>query len=311
MEELVHQPHDKLFRETFTRLKAALSFFQGYFPKTIAKFIDWKSLELQPGSYTDEELKGSESDLLYRVKFKDTKLFIYLLFESQSSHCHLMAYRFSKYRTRIWEQFLKQNPNAKKLPFVFPILLAHQKGGWKATRSFMDLMDIPEDSIELLRPYVPDFKYHLIDLSDIPDEQIKGNIAAKMTQHLFKADMEDHIVESIELLQEFFKQIFKERDAIELLRSYFLYIMTVDSRVDPKEFTRKIKVLKNQTLKEEAMSIAEQLKQEGKVEGELIGQIIAYQKLLHANDYTREALQSQSLEHLEAILAELEKQLDL
>jgi len=51
--------------------------------------------------------------------------------------------------------------------------------------------------------------------------------------------------------------------------------------------------------------------EKGRVEGELIGQIMLCQKLLHTDSYTKKTLQAQSLEHLEAILTELEKQLNL
>ncbi len=41
------------------------------------------SLHVEPGSFLDEHLKNSESDLLYRIQWEDKSAFVYLLFEHQ------------------------------------------------------------------------------------------------------------------------------------------------------------------------------------------------------------------------------------
>ena len=90
MDEIT-QPHDKLFKETFGRKEAAISFFKEYLPAHVTKRMDWESLQLEPGSFIDEDLKDSQRDLLYSIKLKENKCLVYLLFESQSSNCPLMG----------------------------------------------------------------------------------------------------------------------------------------------------------------------------------------------------------------------------
>jgi predicted transposase YdaD len=56
-------------------------------PKSIIKDLDWETLRLEGSRFIDEELKGTESDLLYRIKQINSvdEIFLYLLFENQST----------------------------------------------------------------------------------------------------------------------------------------------------------------------------------------------------------------------------------
>ena len=336
MNDKVHQPHDTLFKATFTRKESALSFFKGYLPEAVSELMDWQTLTLQASSFIDEELQKLESDLLYSVKLNGKNALLYLLFEAQGKQCQLMPWRLLKYQVRIWEQFLRQNKSAKSLPFILPLVLSHVKGGWKSPVSFVDVLNCSQ---EALVPYIPDFKYHLIDLGRIPEAQIMGNLTARVTQHLLQAFMAGKIEDFVIIHQNLLEKLLTEQDAMQLLKAYLRYITTVDSKVDPIKFMSKIKLLRNGKLKKETMSIAEKLKtlgrkegreeglekgreeglekgreeglEKGREEGELMGQIMLCQKLLHKQNSTKEALQKQPLEQLKSILKDLKKQLNL
>lgn len=70
-DEITHNPHDKLFKEAFSRREMAVDFFQNYLPAQIHTRIDWETLHLERDTFTDEALRGSESDLLYAVQITD------------------------------------------------------------------------------------------------------------------------------------------------------------------------------------------------------------------------------------------------
>ncbi len=67
-EETIHNPHDQLFKATFSRQDMAVGFLQNYLPDDLRTRLDWETLRLEPGSFTDEAMRGSESDLLYAVQ---------------------------------------------------------------------------------------------------------------------------------------------------------------------------------------------------------------------------------------------------
>lgn len=134
-EETIHNPHDKLFKESFSRRDMAVDFFQNYLPAEIHCRLDWETLRLEPGSFTDEALRGSESDLLYTVQIDNHPALLYCLFEHQSSPDAWMQLRLLRYILGIWDQFRKQNSKATKLPPILPIVLYQGGDAWTCDAS--------------------------------------------------------------------------------------------------------------------------------------------------------------------------------
>ena len=64
MNKDIHSPHDKLFKDTFSRKDAAISYLKSFLPEKIQSHIDFDSLQVYPGEYIDSELKNSSSDLV-------------------------------------------------------------------------------------------------------------------------------------------------------------------------------------------------------------------------------------------------------
>ena len=64
----LHQPHDRLFRKVFSEPAEAAGLLRAYVPAWLADTLDWSSLSLMSDSYVDDDLRASESDLLYAVE---------------------------------------------------------------------------------------------------------------------------------------------------------------------------------------------------------------------------------------------------
>ena len=105
---IAHQPHDKIFKAVFYDRVEAEYFFKGYLPETLTSQLDWETLLLESSNFIDEELRGSESDLLYNIKFidSDEDIYLYLLFENQLTPQKWMRFRLYKYKGRIWDESL-------------------------------------------------------------------------------------------------------------------------------------------------------------------------------------------------------------
>ena len=101
-EESIPNPHDQLFKEAFSHTENAVGFFQNYLPSDLSDRLDWDTLKLQPGNYTDEALRGSESDLLYTVQIDQSPALLYCLFEHQSTPDAWMPLRLLRYILGIW-----------------------------------------------------------------------------------------------------------------------------------------------------------------------------------------------------------------
>jgi len=53
----ITSPHDKFFKQVFTRGDTAKEFLLNYLPPAVVKLIDWDSLEYTKDSFIDEDLK--------------------------------------------------------------------------------------------------------------------------------------------------------------------------------------------------------------------------------------------------------------
>ncbi|TWH55990.1 putative transposase/invertase (TIGR01784 family) [Desulfitobacterium sp. LBE] len=78
---LIHNPHDKFFKETFGDVGMARSFLKNYLPQEILALVDLETILPQKDSYIDQELQESFSDLLFQVKIHKNEGYLYFLFE--------------------------------------------------------------------------------------------------------------------------------------------------------------------------------------------------------------------------------------
>ena len=99
----IHQPHDRLFRAVFSDASEAAGLPQRALPATVRHSFDRTALTLVGGSFVDEDLQGSQSDLLYQVEHAATgqPVSMYLLSEHQSSPDPWMRLRLLRHCCRI------------------------------------------------------------------------------------------------------------------------------------------------------------------------------------------------------------------
>ena len=108
------------------------------------------------------------------------------MFEHKSYPDPLIALQLLRYMVRIWEQSLKQQQSL--LPIV-PLVFYHGPQKWQVALDFVALFDLPE----VMKPYVPNYRYWLYDLSQYSDEQIRGGIILQVSLRLLKYIREDDI----------------------------------------------------------------------------------------------------------------------
>jgi len=176
MANKISNPHDRYFQEQFSRKEFALSFFQENLPPEIRAVVDWEEFQLCSGDFVRKALQNRKSDLLYKTKIKGRESYFYLHLEHQRRSDPTMAYRILVYMVNILEQNRKQFPKAKEWPLVFPMVLYQGQKKWLAPMTLHDLLKVPK----MLAPFIPQFKYALIDLSCLSDKEIKGKVALRL-----------------------------------------------------------------------------------------------------------------------------------
>ena len=255
-ESPLHQPHDKLVKSTFSDPDNARAFLQAHLQRKLARRIDWSTLSLVSGSFIDPEFAATSSDLLFTAQIDGHPAFLYILFEHQNQEDPLIGLRLLTYMVRIWNDHLRTNPGTAKLPPILPLVLAQDNKPWKSSTRFADLIDIPEGAGEELKKHIPDFEFHLVELFRMPFEKILGTPMGILTLRALKAEklqalLDDPVWDESLLIQ-------LSSVSFEMLMRYIL-----DRDLDKPAFRRKLKTLRNPKLSKNAMSLAEQFRQEG------------------------------------------------
>lgn len=125
-------PHDKLFRETWSNLANARSFLHNYLTADLLGLMDLETLEVVKDSFIEKDLSDYYSDMLYRVLLKGTPGFVYVLFEHKSYFDRYVHLQLLEYMVKIWRLAIKQQKHGRQtcLPVVIPLLICHGKKPW-------------------------------------------------------------------------------------------------------------------------------------------------------------------------------------
>ena len=265
-EDSLHQPNDKLLKATFSVPENARAFFQNHLPAELSEALDWSSLSLEPCSFIDPQLASSESDQLFRIRLQQSEAFLYLLFEHQSSEDPRMALRLLSYILRIWERFAKNHAPPAKLPAILPIVLAQGKRPWKTSTRLEDLIDLPPKVAPILRPWQPTLVYHLLELVRIPYEKILGTPEGILTLRALKAEPMEELLGDA-LWDEVILFSISEGALERILR----YILNAEDNIT--RLKERIGKIRTKPLQTKTMTLADQLRQEGKLEGKLEGKM--------------------------------------
>jgi len=175
-----------------------------------------------------------------------------------------MALRLLSYILRIWERFAQSHPPPAKLPAILPIVLAQGKRPWKTSTRLEDLIDLPPSVAHILRPWQPTMVYHLLELVRIPYEKIAGTPEGILTLRALKAEpMEELLGDAVwdEAL------LFSISDSA--LERILRYIVNAD--VSIPQFKERLGNIQTTPLQSKTMTLADRLREEGKLEGEREG----------------------------------------
>ena len=299
--------NDSFFKAIFSQPEHATAFFKSHLPPAIAAHIDWDTLTVLPGSFVKTSLQQVHSDLLFSVRIGGKEILLYLLFEHQSTPDPAMPLRLLGYKTEIFTQHHKNHglPLPPVLSFVF-----HQgPDAWNVSTAFEDLFELPEEASAALLPFLPKFHHALLDLTRFDPSTEEDDARLRAVLQLMK------LARQKELLR-FFKWLagYSAKDLPDnLLGRMLLYALHSDSGLDAKKIYHSLST--NPELEKNAMSVAEKLKAEGRVEGRIkglsIGKIQLLEEFLDLPVSLGESLEVWNLDELKAMQEQLHRDYEL
>lgn len=121
--------------------------------------LDFNTLERVSESAISHDLREREDDMIWRLRWGERWLYVYLLLEFQSSVDHFMAVRLLTYVGLLYQDLAAAGeiPSGSHLPPVVPIVLYNGEKSWWAKTSLADLIEpnLPEQ----LQRWQPQIRY--------------------------------------------------------------------------------------------------------------------------------------------------------
>ena len=159
-------PHDRLFKRVMSDEANVRQFIKEFLPKDISSQIDLKEMKLIP----TEKVKGYNKyymDIAVECYISDTKGQLYFVFEHKSYPDPGVLLQILSYMTVTWDEQRKKNV---PLTPIIPVVIYHGFSSWNITTHFQGQFDSLNESI---KPYIPEFNYVLVDLTQMPNDEIE------------------------------------------------------------------------------------------------------------------------------------------
>lgn len=258
-----HPPHDAVFKHILSHRATASDFLLIHLPEHLRMLCDLRTLQLESGSFIEEDLRASHSDILYSLKTQTGEGYIYVLIEHQSSPDRHMAFRLMRYAIAAMQRHLDKGH--RQLPLVIPLLFYHGRTSpCPHSMRWLDDFSQPEVAERLYSHNFP-----LIDVTEIPDDQLIQHRRVAMLELLQKHIRQRDMMEISEQLVRILSLGYTNRRQFKTLLNYMLQ---AGNAADPVAFLRKLaqKVLLKPH-KETLMNIAQFLEERGRKEGVLQG----------------------------------------
>ncbi len=271
---MTHQPHDALFKSTFSDPRHAEGALRSVLPADFVARVAWETLTLQPGSFVDDALQERDTDLLFSASVGERPALFYLLYEHQSRPHPLMPFRLIAYAVRIWEAWLGEHPGAERIPAILPVVLHHGEGGWTAARSLEELYDLDPEALAAAGEGIPRLRFTLDDLGLDGDDALRGRAMTalgRLVFHCFRhARNPAELIRGLAGCWDLIGEVHAAPNGAAALATVWRYILVIHSE-PPEVVLTQLALVTPESTKESVMTAGEVLIERGRVQGEIKG----------------------------------------
>lgn len=250
-------PHDLVFKTFLSRMETARDFIAIHLPSALLRLCDLQTLHLESGSFIEDDLHPYFSDMLYSLKTVYGDGYIHVLIEHQSSPDKHMAFRLMRYAIAAMQRHLEAGH--KTLPLVIPILFYQgRRSPYPYSMNWLDNFVDPQLAGKIYSQNFP-----LVDITVIADDEImqhRSMAAVTLIQkHIRQRDLTRLFDKLAGLLT---RNHISGQQVIALVN----YMLQAGKAQDARTLLFEMAQHAPQ-YGDELMTLAEQLKQEGRTEG--------------------------------------------
>ena len=158
--------HDETYKLIFSQRAAVEEMVRHFVGGDLADELDFDTLEALPTDRISGGLVQRQADLLWKIRFRGSWLYLLILLEFQSEIDYFMALRILTYTCLTYEELRrrKELKAGNRLPPVLPVTIYNGRARWRAATDISKLMaPVPPP----LPRYLPRARYLLLDLQRI------------------------------------------------------------------------------------------------------------------------------------------------
>ena len=169
----LHNPHDRLFRALLSDRERVRDLLRDHLPNSITGQLADTLPEIIEGSFVDEALAGSQSDLLLKVELAaGGEAFVYVLAEHKSTPDPYLPLQLASYMVRIWKRHAGTSAQGRRcLPAIIPMVVYHGADRWSVPDGLADMIDTDDRALALL----PGEGYILRNLRELEIQTLSRN----------------------------------------------------------------------------------------------------------------------------------------
>lgn len=250
-------PHDLVFKTFLSHVETARDFIAIHLPPALLRLCDLHTLRLESGSFIEDDLHPYFSDMLYSLKTTCGDGYIHVLIEHQSSPDKHMAFRLMRYAIAAMKRHLDAGNNT--LPLVIPILFYQgRKSPYPYSMNWLDNFANSKLAGQLYTQRFP-----LVDITVIADDEImRHRSMAALTliqKHIRQRDL-------AQLLDKLASLLTLNHISGQQVVALVNYMLQAGETQDARELLYQL-AQRAPRYGDELMTLAEQLKQEGRNEG--------------------------------------------
>ncbi|MBR4328764.1 MAG: Rpn family recombination-promoting nuclease/putative transposase, partial [Candidatus Riflebacteria bacterium] len=233
---------DIAHKECYSHPENVNDLIQGFVAVDCVEQFDLSTLERDNASYTEKEKNERHDDIVWRLKWRDEWVYIYIIIEFQSDEDETMPVRIMSYLSLLYLNLLA-NKNLgygvkKKLPIVLPIVLYNGKYDWNVTKNIQDIIEDTQDNS--LQKYIPKLSYYLID-EIRPNANEKDSVFTGLTNSVIATMKLQRAVsrEDFNKLTEELKVIFKDEKQKHRFGSFITFMLRLLSiKLDNNDYEK-------------------------------------------------------------------------
>jgi predicted transposase/invertase (TIGR01784 family) len=209
--------HDTGYKLLFANKGIFRQLLETFVAEEWVKDLDFDTCERLDKSFVSEHYKETEGDLIYKIKLREKEVFIIILIEFQSTVEWFMGLRILNYISNFWMDYVHANPQARKLPAVFPILLYNGNEKWTAPTNLANLIE----GNEYLGKFALNFEYFKIAENEYSIERLLKIRNVVSTLFLAEAHYDPELLKE-ELLRVYEKE--EDKVAISVFLNWFFQL---------------------------------------------------------------------------------------